>query len=90
MNTRNKQAQRLIAQQLPDLHKLIQLLTFAEHIRDGKAEKALLKPNASASELDEYHSELKSKLDELLSTAYATELYLLILPTLIEIKQTDE
>ena len=90
MDTRTKKAQALIAQQLPDLDKLQKLLSFCEQVRDRSLHKIAPEPNATKRELIQYHEELKSKLDELLSTAYTTELYLLLLPILIEIKQTEE
>jgi len=90
MDTRTKKAQALIAQQLPDLDKLQKLLNFSEQVRDRSLHKTAPKPNATKRELIQYHEELKSKLDELLSTAYTTELYLLLLPTLIEIKKSED
>lgn len=90
MDTHTKTAQAIIAQQLPNVDKLQQLLLAAQCVRDSAENRPITLPSVSSITLDEYHQELKSQLAELLSTPYATELYLLILPTLIKIKQGDE
>jgi len=90
MDTRTKKARTLIAQKLPNLDKLQKLLVFSEHVRGRSLHKTAPEPNATTRELIQYHEELKNKLNELLSTAYITELYLLLLPTLIEIKRSED
>jgi|AntRauTorckE6833_2_1112554.scaffolds.fasta_scaffold14455_2 hypothetical protein len=90
MDTHTKTAQAIIAQQLPDKYKLQQLLLAAEFVRDIVERKPATPPAAGPIALDEYNQELRVQLNELLSTAYATELHLLILPLLMKIKQGDE
>ena len=82
------QAQRLLAQQLPDVKKLQQLhkSVIATYTMAAGDKPAM--PDVSTKELDEYHEELRSKVDELLRTPYATALYMFLLPVLIEIKET--
>ena len=82
-----KRIEELVAQQLPSLKHLEQLfisVTAAKHTSEGKQPKLA---DVSTHKLDEYHTELRGKLDELMSTPYATELMLIILPVLIRVKK---
>ena len=82
------QAKKLIAQQLPDLEKWNKLHQSVEARASKAAGTKPTFPDVSRHELGIYHNELKNKLMELLSTPYTTDLYLLLLPFLIEIKET--
>jgi len=90
MIQRSVLSQMMIAQQLPDLSKLQKLraaVTASNHTDTTKKETA--ETGASKDELNEYLRELKESIEELHSTPYASELYLLILPILIEIKKNE-
>jgi len=82
-----ERAEELIAQQLPSLETLEKLFESVAYTRDITDKKSATLPTTSAMELNEFHLELRAKIDELLNTEYNTTLYLLLLPLLIEIKK---
>jgi len=90
MTQRSALSKMMIAQQLPDLSKLQKLHAAADAGNQAGAQKKVVpRTGASKDELNKYLRELKESIEELHASPYASELYLLILPLLIEIKKHE-
>ena len=86
MGSKREQAIELIAQQLPPLEQLKALFASADCLIAKDEGRSVAYPSCTGHELDSYQKELWDKISELSTTPYSTELNLLLLPVLIEIK----
>ena len=82
-----RQVRQLIGQQLPELEKLEHLFEYLCHVRDETLEEYIKTKKLNSHQLNETVQELRAKIDELLTSPYATELLLLILPSLLDAKK---